>query len=53
MMERLREAKSHQGPVTTAGVSEADEIMKFKSLLDDGLISQEEFDAKRKQLLGP
>jgi predicted Zn-dependent peptidase len=30
----------------------SDEIRKFKSLLDDGIISQEEFDAKKKQLLG-
>lgn len=32
-------------------ISEADELRKFKSLLDDGIISQEEFDAKKKQLL--
>lgn len=32
--------------------SEADEIMKFKELLDKGVITQEEFDAKKKQLLG-
>jgi hypothetical protein len=29
----------------------ADEIMKFKKLLDAGAITQEEFDAKKKQLL--
>ncbi len=33
-------------------VSNADEIKKYKELLDDGIISQEEFDAKKKQLLG-
>ncbi len=33
-------------------VSAADEIKKFKELLDLGAISQEEFDAKKKQLLG-
>ena len=32
--------------------SAADEIRKFKGLLDDGIITQEEFDAKKKQLLG-
>ena len=32
--------------------SSADEIAKFKKLLDDGVITQEEFDAKKKQLLG-
>ena len=30
----------------------ADELKKFKELLDMGAISQEEFDAKKKQLLG-
>ena len=30
----------------------ADEIAKFKALLDEGAITQEEFDAKKKQLLG-
>ena len=33
-------------------VSEADDIKKFKELLDMGAINQEEFDAKKKQLLG-
>lgn len=33
-------------------VSSSDEIKKFKALLDEGIISQEEFDAKKKQLLG-
>ena len=33
-------------------VSSADEILKYKNLLDSGIISQEEFDAKKKQLLG-
>lgn len=33
-------------------VSVADELKKFKELLDMGVISQEEFDAKKKQLLG-
>lgn len=32
--------------------SNADELKKFKELLDGGVISQEEFDAKKKQLLG-
>ena len=33
-------------------VSPADEIRKYKALLDDGIITQEEFDAKKKELLG-
>ncbi len=34
------------------GPSAADEIMKFKALLDDGIITEEEFAMKKKQLLG-
>lgn len=37
--------------VTTA-FSEADEILKFKKLLDEGIITEEEFNMKKKQLLG-
>lgn len=33
-------------------ISDADELLKFKKLLDDGVITQEEFDAKKRQLLG-
>ena len=32
--------------------SNADELKKYKDLLDQGIITQEEFDAKKKQLLG-
>ncbi len=32
--------------------SGADELRKFKQLLDEGIISQEEFDTKKKQILG-
>ena len=32
--------------------SNADELKKYKDLLDQGVITQEEFDAKKKQLLG-
>lgn len=33
-------------------ISSADEIKKFKELLDEGVLTQEEFDAKKKELLG-
>lgn len=36
----------------TSNGSNADELRKFKALLDDGIITQEEFDAKKKELLG-
>lgn len=32
--------------------SSADELREYKKLLDDGIITQEEYDAKKKQLLG-
>ena len=32
--------------------SNADELKKYKDLLDSGVITQEEFDTKKKQLLG-
>ncbi|UNL46375.1 DUF4428 domain-containing protein [Lactobacillus amylovorus] len=35
----------------TTKVDPADEIRKFKKLADDGIITQEEFEAKKKQLL--
>ena len=35
-----------------AGADTADQLMKYKELLDSGVITQEEFDAKKKQLLG-
>ena len=38
--------------VVSAGVSSADELKKYKELLDAGIITQVEFDAKKKQLLG-
>ena len=35
-----------------AELSAADEIVKLKSLLDQGILSAEEFEAKKRQLLG-
>jgi hypothetical protein len=36
----------------TPQISSADEILKYKNLLDNGIITKEEFEAKKKQLLG-
>ena len=36
---------------TIVETSSADEIKKYKDLLDSGIITQEEFDEKKKQLL--
>ncbi|MBQ8210547.1 MAG: SHOCT domain-containing protein [Clostridia bacterium] len=35
-----------------AKVDETEQLTKYKELLDKGVITQEEFDAKKKQLLG-
>lgn len=40
-----------EAAVETVSLSVADEILKFKQLLDMGAITQEEYDAKKKQLL--
>ena len=40
------------GGTAAAAEDAADGIKKFKELLDAGIINQEEFDAKKKQLLG-
>lgn len=51
------EYKAQESNVAASGtvvqeVSGADELKKFKDLLDSGVITQEEFDAKKKQILG-
>jgi len=45
--------KSTQKPIsaTNNSLSSADELKKFKELLDKGVITQEEFDAKKKKIL--
>lgn len=45
-------SKNNTANVVQAAFSSADELKKFKELLDLGIITQEEFDAKKKQLLG-
>lgn len=39
-------------PAATQATSGADEILKYKSLLDAGIITEEEFKAKKAQILG-
>jgi len=43
-------SRQHTGYINQ--LSPADEVRKYKELLDDGLITQEEFEKKKKQLLG-
>lgn len=54
----LVERQGKEKAVTTTTIkqeipqSNADELKKYKELLDSGVITQEEFNAKKKQLLG-
>ena len=53
LIDIVVQKKSDNAPSDiTQGNSAADEIVKFKELLDGGVITQTEFDAKKKQLLG-
>ena len=47
-----RQNKKEQEKPVLVSNSNADELKKYKELLDSGIITQEEFDAKKKQLLG-
>ncbi len=47
--QMIKAKKAPQSVVNS--VSPADELRKFKQLLDDGIISQSEFDEKKKQFL--
>ena len=52
IQEKIRASKNPKPTITTQALSPAEELKKMKELLDMGIISQEEFDAKKKQLLG-
>ena len=49
---KLAEINNRAFGNVTQAVSPAEELKKFKELLDMGIITQAEFDAKKKQLLG-
>lgn len=49
--QELQSQQSANGPVVQVNFSAADELKKFKDLLDMGVISQEEFDAKKNELI--
>ncbi len=54
LIERQKEKEKGQAaptPMHTAA-SPADELKKYKELLDSGIITQEEFETKKRQLLG-
>lgn len=52
LIERQQERANATVGAITPKSDEADQLKKYKDLLDSGIITQEEFDAKKKQLLG-
>lgn len=54
LLERQNTSKKSSETIVKQEIqqSSAEELKKYKELLDSGVISQEEFDAKKKQLLG-
>ncbi len=52
LLEQIQKAKSTNNLSNNNFQSGADEILKYKSLLDSGIITQDEFNAKKKQILG-
>jgi hypothetical protein len=52
ILKKLEDVKMKKLEIEFAKKSIADELMKFKQLLDQGAIDQEEFDKKKKELLG-
>lgn len=52
LVDRQKEKTQNTGTTIVQNSDEADKLKKFKDLLDSGVITQEEFDAKKKQLLG-
>ena len=47
----MSKAKTKIATTPTQAISSADEILKFKDLLEKGIITQKEFDKKKKELL--
>ena len=52
MEEKQTSSNENQTSKETSFMNTADQIRSFKALLDEGIITQEEFEAKKKQLLG-
>lgn len=48
----VREKLGKKSEAVQPSTNSVDEIRRYKQLLDEGIISEEEFDAKKKQLLG-
>ncbi len=52
ILQKISLLKGSSTPVVFPERNSADELEKYKNLLDKGVITQDEFDAKKKQLLG-
>lgn len=52
LIERQEKEKTAQPEKVSASTSVVDELKNYKELLDSGIITQEEFDKKKKELLG-
>lgn len=52
LIKRQNETKIVTSNTVVAPQSNAEELKKYKELLDSGIISQQEYDAKKQQLLG-
>lgn len=47
----MQEYILNYSPQSESTLSGADELAKYKKLFDDGVLTQEEFDIKKKQIL--
>ena len=52
MAKKIQEAKDLLSTSTNVSNNSFDDLRKLKALLDDGIITQEDFDIKKKQILG-
>lgn len=51
-LTKRKDSLDESFPNQSDAISQADELRKFKELLDDGVITQEEFDYKKNQIIG-
>ncbi|MFD1446122.1 DUF4429 domain-containing protein [Oceanobacillus profundus] len=51
-LKNLLETLQNEDNSVMTKSSDAEELIKYKQLLDDGILTQDEFDAKKKQILG-
>ena len=52
LSDKNAQINNQNNAVNAPKVSESEELLRLKKLLDENVITQEEFEAKKKQLLG-